>query len=101
MYVNNLCLMLFFHLHAGHSDLTSRFTSTCTTAVEWVMYRAEHFTEDHTHHFLEGVSMPMGMMYDSEASIGAIDVGFTRFLLQFFHQTLIPVVRKVSLRTHS
>ena len=84
------------YLHSpGHSDLTSRFSSTCVLAVDWVVYGAGHFTSDHTHHFLEGVSMPRGMMFESRASIRGVDVGFTRFLMQFFYQSLVPVVRKV------
>ena len=82
---------------AGHSDLTSRFGTTCTMAVDWVMFGAEHFTENHAHHFLEGVMMPGGMDFDPRASIPATDVGFTRFLLNFFCHTLLPAVRKVML----
>lgn len=80
---------------AGHSDLTSRFGSTCAMAVDWVMFRPESFTENHTHHFLDGVTMPLRMEFDPRASIPAIDVGFTRFLLTFFCHTLLPAVRKV------
>ena len=84
---------------AGHSDLTSRFSTTCATAVDWVIYGAETFTEDHTHHFLDGVTMPKQMNFDPRATIPAIDVGFTRFLIQFFSHTLLPVVRKVRYST--
>ena len=80
---------------AGHSDLTSRFGITCTMAVDWVMFGAEPFTENHTHFFLEGTIIPMGMDFDPRATIPAIDVGFTRFLLHFFCHTLLPAVRKV------
>ena len=60
------------------------------------MYGVEHLSSDHTHYFLEGVAMPMGMMFDSQASVPAFDVRFTKFLLQFFCRTLVPVVRKVT-----
>ncbi|CAI8030834.1 Lysosomal-trafficking regulator [Geodia barretti] len=63
-------------------------------AVDWVMFGAEHFTENHAHHFMEGVMMPGGMDFDPRASIPATDVGFTRFLLNFFCHTLLPAVRK-------
>lgn len=79
----------------GHSDLTSRFTFTCVTAVDWVVHGVQHFTSDHTHYFLERMSMPMEMAFDPRASVQAIDVRFTKYLLWYFYQTLVPVVRKV------
>ena len=94
-----LCTFMVLYCGAGHSDLTSRFSTTCATAVDWVIYGAETFTEDHTHHFLDGVTMPKQMNFDPRATIPAIDVGFTRFLIQFFSHTLLPVVRKVRYST--
>lgn len=79
----------------GHSELTSRFTFTCVTAVDWVVYGVQHFTSDHAHYFLEGMSMPVEITFDPRTSVGAVDVKFTKYLLWYFYQTLIPVVRKV------
>ena len=94
--LSNTCMYMYnLHVCTGHSELTSRFTTTCATAVEWVVYGAEHFTADHTHHFLENEPMPIGVTFDSRASIAVIDVKFTKYLLQFFYRTLVPVVRKV------
>ena len=84
-------------LSPGHSDLTSRFTNVCIAAVEWVVHGVEPFTSNHTHYFTEGSFIPTCIAYDPRITAKASDVGFTRFLLRFFYQALVPVVKKVEL----
>ena len=88
-------LQLFCFHFLGHSDLTTRFNSTCINAVDWAVYGMEPYTAEHAQHFKDGVSMPTGINYSSGIRTALVDVRFTRFLLHFFHKALLPAVRKV------
>jgi len=79
-----------FSYPTGHSDLSTRFTSTCIDAVDWSVYGVEIYTAEHAQYFRKGVSMTTGMVYNPQAKVAPFDAAFLRFLLRYFHKALLP-----------
>ncbi len=91
---SNVCITIL-----GHSDLTSRFTTVCNTAVDWVVYGVEKYTSEHAQYLQDrNLSLPSSISLEVDVNKVAMDMAFLRHLLGFFHRVLQPALRKVSTR---
>lgn len=78
--------------------MTHRFVSTCNTAVDWALYGVNPYSTEHAQYLAdmgEEDTIPTSISLASRTNIRQVDVVFVRFLLQYFHRALIPVLRKV------
>ena len=81
---------------ASQSELVLRFPTICTLAVDWLTYGTEVLTADHAYLFSTGASLPRTIVFDRRAQAMNMTTGYAFFLLRYFYNSLLPVVKKAS-----
>ena len=81
---------------ASQSELAVRFPVICTLAVDWLAYGTEVLTADHASLFTTGVTLPRTIVFDRRARAITVTTGYAFFLLRYFYNSLLPVVKKAS-----
>lgn len=80
---------------ASQAELATRFNILCNLAVDWLIYGTEFLTAEHASLFTTGVTLPRAIVFDRRARASDMTTGYAFFLLRFFHNSLLPVVKKV------
>lgn len=81
---------------ASQSELALRFPIICALAVDWLAYGTEVLTSDHAYLFSTGASLPRTIVFDRRAQAMNMTTGYAFFLLRYFYNSLLPIVKKVS-----